>query len=194
MSAAVRSRPEVIAVGCSAGGLKAMQTLLAGLPADRMPPILLCSHTASREVDTLCSLLARHARAPVQEAVERHRIEAGRIYVAPSGYHLLVESDRRFAISVDPKVNYSRPSIDVLFESIASTYRAASLGVILTGANSDGALGLRCIGEAGGITIVQNPATAEVPNMPQAAADIAHPDHTLELDAMASFISKLCRL
>ncbi|MHC1481063.1 chemotaxis protein CheB [Frateuria aurantia] len=188
-----RPSPELVAVGCSAGGLKAMQTLLAGLAPEGMPPIVLCCHTASRDVSSLCDLLSRRTRLPVEEACERHPILPERVYVAPSGYHLLVEESRRFALTVDPKVNFSRPSIDVLFESVAITYQAASLGVILTGANNDGAFGLKCIGHAGGITMVQTPATAEVSNMPQAAMDAAQPDYVEELDSMASLIKQLCR-
>lgn len=194
MTASARPRPELVAVGCSAGGLKALQTLLGGLPAQPLAPIVVCCHTASREVDTMCELLARHSAHPVEEARERHPVEAGRIYVAPSGYHLLIEESRRFALSVDAKVNFSRPSIDVLFESVARSYQAAALGVILTGANRDGAAGLKCIGDAGGTTLVQIPATAEVSFMPQAAMDLARPDHALDLESMAPLISQLCRL
>ncbi len=135
-------RPQAVVVGCSAGGLSALERMFAAIDSTVPQPFVVCCHTGSSTVDMMCELLAKHATLPVIEARERGPVIGGAIYVAPTGYHLLVESQRRFALSVDPRVSFARPSIDVLFESAADTYREGLVGVMLTGANSDGAVGL----------------------------------------------------
>jgi two-component system chemotaxis response regulator CheB len=134
-------RPEAIAIGCSSGGFNALQILLGALDQRLTQMIVLCCHTAG-DIETLCGLLASHGPLPVQEAIERQPASGGIVHVAPGGYHLLLENDRHFALSVDERVHFSRPSIDVLFNSIAVVYGAAAIGVILTGASCDGAAGL----------------------------------------------------
>ncbi|WP_130619588.1 chemotaxis protein CheB [Dyella amyloliquefaciens] len=184
--------PVAIVIGCSAGGLTALEILFSGLLPILPQPIAVCCHTGSATVDLMCELLARHASMPVVEARERAPLEAGVIHVAPSGYHLLVEPSRRFSLSVDERVSYARPSIDVLFESAAEAYRDTLIGVLLTGANSDGAEGLARIRRNGGLAIVQDPADAESPAMPMAALDIAGTDHCLPLAAIAPLLNRLC--
>jgi diguanylate cyclase (GGDEF)-like protein len=148
--------PQAIVIGCSAGGLVALETLFAGLLPELPQPIVVCCHTGSSTVDLMCELLSRHATLPVIEAHERAPLQGGVIHVAPSGYHLLVEASHRFALSVDERVSFARPSIDVLFDSAAEAYRDALIGVLLTGANSDGAEGLDRIRRCGGLAIVQD--------------------------------------
>ena len=184
--------PEAIAIGCSAGGLTALERLLARLDPRLPQPLLVCCHTGSATVELMCELLARHTRLRVTEASERALPQAGTVYVAPSGYHLLLEHDRRFALSVDPRVSYARPSIDVLFGSAAEAYRDRLVGVVLTGANSDGAEGLAAIRAQGGLAIVQDPGDAESPTMPQAALERAGADHCLPLDDIPSLLNRLC--
>ena len=184
--------PEAIAIGCSAGGLTALERLLAQLDPRLPQPLLVCCHTGSATVELMCELLARHTRLRVTEARERELPQAGTVHVAPSGYHLLIEHDRRFALSVDPRVSYARPSIDVLFDSAAEAYRDALVGVVLTGANSDGAQGLATIRGHGGIAIVQEPGDAESPTMPQAALERAGADHCLPLADIPSLLNRLC--
>ena len=184
-------RPEAIAIGCSMGGLNALRVLLPGIDPQLSQPLLLCTHTAT-SVDVLCDLLAAHCALPVREAREREPVSRGTVHVAPGGYHLLLESDRRFALSADKQVRFSRPSIDVLFESAADVYGAALIGVVLTGANRDGALGLAKIRAAGGVAVVQTPASAQAPAMPQAALDIAGADYCLPLEQIASLLNRLC--
>lgn len=186
------SAPRAIAIGCSAGGLTALEVLLGGLDPGILPTVLVCCHTGSSDVELLCELLARHTRLPVVEATEREAARSGVVHVAPSGYHLLVEHDERFSLSVDPKVNFSRPSIDVLFASAADAYRDALIGIVMTGANQDGAHGLAEIRRHGGLSIVQDPADAEVSTMPQAALDIAGADHCIPLAAIAPLLNRLC--
>jgi two-component system chemotaxis response regulator CheB len=179
-----------IVIGCSAGGLSALQVVLGGLASSLAAPVIVCCHTGSSDVGMLCDLLQRHSRLRVIEAIERIRPAAGTIYVAPSGYHLLLERDARFALSADAKVAFSRPSIDVLFASAAEAFGDALAGVVLTGANKDGADGLRLIRKAGGLAIVQQPDDAEVAAMPQAAIDVAGADHIVPLTAIAPLLNR----
>ncbi|MDF3980879.1 chemotaxis protein CheB [Luteibacter sp. PPL201] len=183
---------EAIVMGCSAGGLVALERVLAGLDPALRQPIVVCCHTGSPDVSLLVELLHRHSRLPVTEARERERLQPGTVHVAPSGYHLLIEASHRFAISVDPKVAYARPSIDVLFETAAAVWHERLVAVLMTGANSDGALGLKAIRDAGGYAIVQDPATAEVDVMPRAGLDIAGADACVALDAIADALNRLC--
>jgi len=184
--------PKAVVIGCSAGGLAALEKLFGGILPGLPQPFLVCCHTGSSTVDMLCELLARHAAMPVEEAREREAPRGGHVYVAPSGYHLLVEADGRFALSVDPRVSFARPSIDVLFASAAEAYGPGLAGVILTGANSDGAAGLAAVRARGGSAIVQQPDDAESPAMPQAALERAGADHCLPLAAIAPLLNRIC--
>ncbi|QNK02699.1 chemotaxis protein CheB [Dyella telluris] len=184
--------PQAIVIGCSAGGLTALEQLLAGLDPALPQAIAVCCHTGSANVDLMCELLAKYATLPVEEARERAPMRGGVIHVAPSGYHLLVETSRRFALSVDQRVSFARPSIDVLFESAAEAWREALVGVVLTGANSDGARGLLKVRQGGGVAIVQDPADAESPTMPTVALELAGADHCLPLADIAPLLNRLC--
>ncbi|RDJ00396.1 chemotaxis protein CheB [Dyella solisilvae] len=184
--------PQAIVIGCSAGGLNALETLFAGLDRALPQPIAVCCHTGSATVDLMCELLGQHATLRVVEARERASLEGGVIHIAPSGYHLLVEASHRFALSVDERVSFARPSIDVLFDSAAEAYRDGLIGVLLTGANRDGAEGVARIRHCGGVAIVQDPADAAVPVMPQAALELAGADHCLPLAAIAPLLNRLC--
>ncbi len=130
-------------------------------------------------------MLDAKCRLKVKEAEEKEALAAGHVYVAPANYHLLVEKDRTLALSTEDKVNYSRPSIDVLFESAAEVFGRELAGVVLTGGNSDGTRGLRRIKSRGGLALVQDPASAEAPTMPQAAIDNCNVDHILSLADLA---------
>jgi two-component system, chemotaxis family, protein-glutamate methylesterase/glutaminase len=183
---------ELIAIGASWGGLQAVSTLLVGLPKDVDAAIVVAQHrgpTSSRGV--LEELLQRHADRPVSEPHDKDPIERRHVYVAPADYHLLVE-EGRFALSTDSRVHYARPSIDVLFESVAEVYRERAIGIVLTGANEDGAAGLAAIKERGGVAIVQDPATAERRTMPDAALAATGADAVLPLSEIPSFLYGLC--
>jgi two-component system, chemotaxis family, protein-glutamate methylesterase/glutaminase len=181
-----------IVIGCSAGGLTALQRLLPRLDPRLTLPVVICCHTGSADVSILVALLARHATLPVVEASERAPVDPGVIHVAPSGYHLLVEPNFHFSLSVDAKVAYARPSIDVLFETAADAWQDGLIAVLLTGANSDGAQGLVAVRRAGGFAIVQDPLTAEVDTMPLAGIEAAGADACLSLDAIAAKLNELC--
>ncbi|WP_213948654.1 chemotaxis protein CheB [Luteibacter sp. dw_328] len=183
---------QAIVIGCSAGGLTALQSVLPGLDARLGVPIIICCHTGSADVTILVDLLDRHASLPVVEASERAPADPGVIHVAPSGYHLMVEPNFHFSLSVDAKVAYARPSIDVLFETAADAWHDGLIAVLLTGANSDGAQGLVAVRRAGGFALVQDPLTAEADVMPLAGLEAAGADACLPLDAIAAKLNELC--
>ena len=171
----LRERPLcAIVIGGSAGGIDAVTVLLAALPRPLLVPVLVVLHIASGS-RTQWPLVFRSSTAPVIEAEDKDLAEAGNVYVAPPDYHLLVDERARLSLAADERVNHARPSIDVLFESAAWSFGAAVLGVVLSGANSDGALGLAAIRERGGGCWVQAPQTAAALAMPRAAID-AVPD------------------
>ena len=183
---------QAVVIGVSAGGLKALPMVIGQLPETFSVPIVVVQHL-SPEGDHGFLIEYLNARSPlaVQEGVEREFLQSGHVYLAPANYHLLIEKDRTLALSVDAKVNYSRPSIDVLFESAATVYAGALIGVILTGASADGAQGLSMIRQMGGLTIVQDPAGAEIDLMPQAAIRAARPDYVVTLAGIAGLLEKL---
>lgn len=173
------NRYEAVVIGASAGGSAALAQLLPRLPATLLLAIIVVRHLHSSQVGLPFPHQTRDWALPVKEADEKEPVRPGWIYFAPPNYHLLIESDRTFVLSIDERVNYVRPSIDVLFESAADVYGAHLIGVILSGANQDGAVGLRRIKERGGLTVVQDPATAEVALMPQAALAMTQIDYVL---------------
>ena len=169
-----------------------MSTLLVGLSPELETAIVVAQHrgpTSSR--GSLEALLERHAGRPVSEPHDKEPIERRHVYVAPADYHLLVE-DGHFALSTDSRVQYSRPSIDVLFESVAEAYGERAIGIVLTGANEDGAAGLAAIKERGGVAVVQDPETAERRTMPDAALAATVADAVLPLDEIPKFLYGLC--
>jgi two-component system chemotaxis response regulator CheB len=183
---------ELIAVGASWGGLAAVGRLLESLPAAVPTPIVLAQHRAADSpAGALRSLLQERSPMPVAEAEDKEPIERGHLYIAPADYHLLVERGA-FALSTDARVSFARPSIDVLFESAADAYGSAVVGIILTGANDDGARGLARIKEAGGVAIVQSPGEAERRTMPDAALALTHADAVLDVDDIGPFLYGLC--
>jgi two-component system chemotaxis response regulator CheB len=184
IGAATRAKPHVVVVGTSAGGLRALETVLGRLPAAFSIPIVAVQHR-SRESDAFARVMGSLVALPVHEAEDKDPIAAPGVYLAPPDYHLLLEPGR-FALSIDEPVSFSRPSIDVLFESAADAYGSTVLAILLTGANHDGARGLVRIRAAGGVAIVQDPATAESPEMPAAAIASGAVDIVLTLDDIAS--------
>lgn len=178
-------------IGCSAGGLPALQQILRPLPPDTGMAIIIVSHVPSGSTSLLPQLLARDCRMPVHEAEERAVVQAGHVYVAPPSYHLLIEPDFTFALSVDAPVCNVRPAIDVLFASAANAYRQRLVGVVLTGANVDGARGLQAVAAAGGVCLVQTPETAEAEAMPRAAIAAVASARVLSLSAIAQALIEL---
>ncbi len=179
---------QALVIGASAGAVEALLCLLPSLPVDYPLVIMIVVHLPPHCDSVLASLLAARCQITVKEAEDKEPVRPGTAYIAPPNYHLLVDPDLRLSLSVDDPVLYSRPSIDVLFESAADAYGSALTGVILTGANSDGARGLRAISDAGGLALVQTPASAEAATMPQAALNACPTARALPLAQMAEVL------
>lgn len=182
---------DAVVIGASAGGIEAVSMLLAALPHDFGPAVVVVIHVPPANENLLVQVLAHRCALSVQEAADKEWIRGGVVYLAPPSYHLLVEPDRSFALSTDVPVNYSRPSIDVLFESAAYAYRDRLLGIVLTGANADGAEGLARIRAFGGRAWVQEPDGAIARTMPASAIERAGADRILSLPAMAAAFAAL---
>lgn len=183
--------PEAIVIGTSAGALESLSAVLPMLPEDYALPVMVVVHLPPDKKSIMAELLQRKCAMKVREAEDKEPIEPGTIYLAPPDYHLLVEPDRRLSLSSEEPVRYSRPSIDVLFDTAADAYGETLLGVILSGANSDGAQGLKTILAAGGQAVVQRPETAYSAAMPQAALEINPDAHALNLDRIGLYLQKL---
>lgn len=178
-------------MGVSAGGFQALSTIFQCLKSDFTYPIIVVQHQSPTSDDFLVNYLNEQCRLKVKQADEKESILAGLIYFAPPNYHLMVETDKTFSLSIDPPVHFARPAIDVLFETAADVYGSKLVGVILTGANADGSRGLKKINEFGGLTIVQDPETAEAGHMPKAAIAATKIDHVMPLKEIGKFISRL---
>ena len=187
----IRADTPIVIIGGSAGSLTVLLSVLPFLPQDIGAAIVLVTHRHSGSEILLEALLSARASLPVCDIEEKDMPWPGYIYVAPADYHLLFEPDGSFALDSSEKVNYSRPSIDVSFESAARVFGPAVVAVLLSGANADGADGLYEIKQHGGVTIVQDPATAEVDYMPRSALQLFTPDYIARPDEMALLILRL---
>ena len=171
----------LVVIGASSGGVAALGEILPLLPARFKLPVVIVVHQPASHRSLLPELFARKCRLPVLEAYDKAPVSAGHIFFSPPDYHLMVETDLTFVLSLDEPVNFSRPSIDVLLESAAHSIGKDVLAIILTGTNSDGAQGLRAVRKAGGVGWVQSPETAQAPTMPRSAIDVAGADAVLTL-------------
>jgi two-component system chemotaxis response regulator CheB len=188
---ALRNRIDAVVVGASAGGVEALIEILPTLPAGFRPALLIVLHLPRERPSLLVEIYANRCALPVREADDKEPIEPGTVYFAPPDYHMLVERSRQIALSTDEPVHYSRPSIDVLFESAADVYADRLLGIILTGANEDGAAGLLAVHRAGGVTVVQQPDSAKVPLMVVSALQRNPADFVLPLPGIAELLKGL---
>jgi two-component system chemotaxis response regulator CheB len=182
---------DAVVIGGSAGGLEAMMRMLSGLPAGFRLPLIALLHLPGGGDSKLADVFGARLAIPVEEAVDKTRIAPGTLYIAPGGYHLLVEQDCSLALSCEAPVHHSRPSIDVLMESAADVWGERLMGILLTGANDDGADGLARIGEMGGLTVVQDPEEAAMSTMPRAAIRRRTPDLVLTLDRIRALLIEL---
>ncbi len=184
-------RAEAVVVGASAGAVDALSAILPTLPADYPLPVLVVVHVPPDKKSAMAELFASKCQTAAREAEDKEPLAPGTVYFAPPDYHLLVEPDRRLSLSSEEPVNYSRPAIDVLFESAADALGPNVVGVLLTGASSDGAKGLRAICDAGGMALVQHPDEAVVPTMPRAGLAACPSAIVLTLEQIAA---RLCEL
>jgi two-component system chemotaxis response regulator CheB len=184
-------RIEAVVLGASAGGIEALLALLDGLAPPWRLPVVIVLHLPEGHESHLAEIFAERLQVPVHEAADKMPVGAGAVYFAPPGYHLSIERNRCFSLSCEPPVRFSRPSIDVLMASAADAYGSALAGVLLTGANDDGAEGLHRIHLAGGLTAVQAPHDAQVPTMPEAAIALHRPDHVLSLRELRALLLQL---
>lgn len=184
---------DAVVIGVSAGGLGALETILPALDASFSMPVLVVQHLSPGHDSYLATHLDARCALAVKEAEDKEPLRPGTVYIAPPNYHLMVEASRTLALSVEERVNFSRPSVDVLFDTAAEVFCDKLVGVILTGANSDGAKGLAKIKQFGGLTLVQDPGTAVADAMPNAAIQALCVDHVLPLEQIGPFLQALAR-
>jgi two-component system chemotaxis response regulator CheB len=184
-------RMEAVVIGASAGGVDALIALLNDLPAHWRLPVAVVIHLPESHDSRLAEVFSHRLPFPVHEAADKAPVAPGALYFAPPGYHLSIERTRCFSLSCEPPVLFSRPAIDVLMASAADAYGPALVGVLLTGANEDGAEGLLRIRQGGGLTVVQDPAEALVATMPRAAIAAHAPDFVLPLRDIRALLLQL---
>lgn len=185
---------EAIVIGASAGGVEALLNILSPLRVGFVLPIIVVLHLPEERRSHLAEVFARRVALPVLEAADKTPVVAGTLYFAAPGYHLSVELDRSFSLSLEERVHHSRPAIDYLFQSAADAYGPTLAAVLLTGANRDGAEGMSQVQQRGGLTIVQDPDDAQVATMPQAALDRVQPDHILPIRGIGRLLVELERI
>ncbi|MEO8013114.1 chemotaxis protein CheB [Polaromonas sp.] len=184
-------RVQAVVIGASAGGVDALMEILPGLPAGFGLPLVVVLHLSESHHSQLAAIFRRRMSMQVREAADKETLTPGTLYFAPPGYHLLVETDHSLSLSCEAHVHFSRPSIDVLMESAADAYGLNLAGILLTGANADGARGLDKIGRQGGLSVVQDPAEARMPVMPEAAIRLRQPDLILDLKSIHSLLLEM---
>jgi len=182
---------EAIVIGVSSGGMTALRFIFSALPSGFSIPIIIVQHISAHSDNEWINLLNNKSNLAIKEADEKEKIESGHVYIAPANYHLLIEKDKTFSFTIAERVNFARPSIDVLFESAAEAYKDKLIGVVLTGSNIDGTNGIKRIKECGGLAIIQDPKTAESPTMPASAIAAIEPDYILSLDKIIQLLIEI---
>lgn len=187
----VGDSPEAVVIGVSAGAVETLSALLPSLPPDYPLPIMIVVHLPPDKNSVMASFLNSKSQVEVKEAEDKEVLQQATVYFAPPDYHLLVETDKRLSLSSEHPVLYSRPSIDVLFESAADVFGPGLIGVVLSGANSDGSRGLKAVIDAGGMGLVQHPDTAHARNMPQSAIAVCPTARVLTIPEIASLLQEV---
>jgi len=182
---------EAIVIGVSSGGMSAMKIMFSLLPKSFNIPIIIVQHIGVHSDNRWIKILNDTSNLRIKEADEKEKIEQGHVYFAPPNYHLLIEKDKTLSLTIGERVNFARPSIDVLFESAAEAYKIKLIGIILTGSNNDGTKGIKRIQECRGLTIVQDPETAESSFMPESAIAAIKPDYILPLEKIIELLIKI---
>ncbi|MET4082443.1 two-component system chemotaxis response regulator CheB [Pedobacter sp. UYP30] len=184
---------KAMVIGGSAGSLNVLLEVLPLLKADIDFPILIVVHRKPGSESMLVELLQSRTLLSVKEVEEKNFLKGGIIYLAPANYHVLIEEDKSFSLDYSEKVNYSRPSIDVAFQSAAEVYKEKLVGILLSGSNADGTEGLKRVGKLGGTVVIQNPDTAIMPYMPEIAISTVNQSLVIDADKMADYINLLNR-
>ena len=185
------AKAEAIVIGASAGALEALSSILPLLPVNYGLPVIIVVHVPPDKKSIMAELFQAKCDIEVHEAEDKEPIRGGTVYFAPPDYHLLVETDKSLSLSNDEPVLYSRPSLDVLFESAADAYGAALIGIVLTGASRDGAQGMRAVVEGGGVALVQDPKDAFASAMPEAAIEICPSARVMSVSAIAAYLQRI---
>jgi len=182
---------KIIVIGGSAGSFQGITKILSQLPEDFELPIIMCLHRLKHVRNGFVEALSIKSTTPVVEPYDKEGIKRKKVYLAPANYHLSLELGNSFSLSTEPMINNSRPSIDVTLETAAFTYKSKVVGILLSGANKDGALGMKRIKDRGGLTIVQDPKDCMIDTMPTAALEMTTIDHTLNIDGIIEFLKEL---
>lgn len=182
-----------VVIGGSAGSIPVLSSILAGLPPNYSLPVLVCIHRMKNVPEGMKEVFASVSLNRIVEPDDKETVKAGTIYLAPSNYHMLVAPDYSFCLSTDELVNYSRPSIDLTLISAAKTYKTQLTGILLTGANKDGAEGMRSVRKNGGVTLVQDPHECTAPYMPRAALALRCVDQVLSTEQILSYMINLAK-
>ena len=186
-----KDQKKAIVIGGSAGSIPVLNKILGGLPSNFPFPIIVCLHRMKNVSEGMAEVFEKDSANKVTEPNDKDLISKGRVYIAPSNYHLLVEQDFTFSLSTDVLENYSRPSIDITFQSCSEVYQSALIGILLTGANKDGVQGMCMLKKNGAITIAQDPNECTAPYMPQAAIEKHCIDHIFSSDQIIDFLTDL---
>lgn len=182
---------EIIVIGGSAGSINVLLKILPLIRRERSLPIIIIIHRKPTDENVLATLLQFKTKITIREIEDKMPIESNTIYLAPANYHVLIEKDRSFMLDDSEKINYSRPNIDVCMHSVTQLFGSKTVGILLTGANDDGAAGLKMIHDAGGYTIIQKPETCLFPLMPQHAEKLSKPDLRLTPEEIAEFLTTI---
>lgn len=185
---------KVVVIGGSAGSFQGITKILSQIPEDFELPIVLCLHRLKHVRNGFVEALSIKSTTPVLEPLDKEGIKKRKVYLAPSNYHLSLELGNTFSLSTEPMVNNSRPSIDITLETAAYAYRNKVIGILLSGANKDGAMGMKRIKDKGGLTIVQDPSECMIDTMPTAALALTPIDYTLKIDQIIEFLIELNKL
>lgn len=187
----IGSNYKAVAIGGSAGSFSVVSKLLSQIREDFNLPVIICLHRLKHVRSGLVESMRLRSNLEIIEPNDKDKIEPGKVYIAPSNYHLFVEYDGTFSLSTEPPLNHSRPSIDHTLSSAAYVYRNKLIGIVLTGANKDGAAGMKDIAEKKGLTIIQDPGTCEIDTMPKSVARVIKPDKILTPGQIVDFLNQI---
>ena len=187
----IHNRSKAVVIGGSAGSFQVITKILANLPQGFPLPIIMCLHRLKHVRNGFVEALSIKSVVEVTEPYDKENIKKGNVYLAPANYHLSVELGNYFSLSTEEMINNSRPSIDITLSSVAYAYRDKAIGLLLSGANKDGALGMQYIKERGGLTLVQDPAECMIDTMPRAAMGLTEIDYVLKVDEILAFFQEL---